>query len=83
MSNVAVSHTGVTPLAERYGPLTVGALHAFISNTAVGPELSMRSGILHGQLTLDLQTLDSDMDRAGMTRVADDIVATLSGAAES
>ena len=81
LANTAVSHTGATPLADRYGPLAVRQVHGFISHMPIGPELSVRAGTLHGRLTLDFQTLDTDCDRAELERLADGIVDRLLAAA--
>ncbi len=81
MGNVAVSHTGTVPLAARHGPVAVRAVHAFVSNLAVGPEFTVRSGVFGGRLALDCITLDTDMGRAGMEALAGDVAATLAEAA--
>jgi hypothetical protein len=82
MGNVAVSHTGYTNLDDGYGPLAVDDVRGFLSNMAVGPELALRTGLLHGRLTIDLVTSDTDMDRSEMARLGEDVVATLREAAE-
>ncbi len=77
MGNVAVTHTGHAPLAARYGPLTVDWFRGFVSSTVVGPEITVRSGVFARALSLDVVTLDTDMDRAGMEGLAAGVVAAL------
>lgn len=77
MGTTAVSHTGPVSLGDADGPLRVETLHAFVSNLAIGPELSLRTGSFRGRLTLDMMTLDTDMDRARLAELAARIVGEL------
>lgn len=81
MATSAVSHTGPVPIAGADGRLPVEGLHAFVSNLAIGPELSLRTGSFRGRLTLDMMALDTDMRRADLAGLADQLVEELDGVA--
>ncbi len=70
MGTTAVSHTGPVPIEGADGPLPVEDLHAFVSNLAIGPEISMRTGSFRGRLTLDMMALDTDVGREGLAELA-------------
>lgn len=81
MGNTAISHTGLAPIGGVSGPLEIREIHGFISNLALGPEFSIRSGVFDGRLVLDVMTLDTDMDRDEMRQITEDITGTLTRAA--
>ncbi len=82
MGNTALSFTGATGLRDRYGPMEVRGVHAFVSNLPIGPEMALRGGVADGRLSLDATTLDTDMDRPQMHALLDgvlDVLATAPG----
>ncbi len=81
MGNVALSYTGNLAPQALPGPLVVRGVHAFVSNLPIGPELSLRAGMLDGGLSFDAMANDADMDRTEMQALLDDLAAALSAAA--
>ena len=80
MATTAVSYTGVTRLADRYGPIGVRDLHSFVSSFGRGPEYSAQARIFRGELRLDVVYLESEMDAATAEAIAGEILDLLRGA---
>lgn len=70
---VALSYLGVAELERAYGQTLVIDLHGFISNNVLGPEYTAFAKILFGQLSWDILTLDTDMDRATAQTIAAEV----------
>lgn len=82
MASTAVSHTGAVRIdGPDAAPRTI-ALHAFVSNLGVGPEISFRTGMFGGRLTLDAMALDTDMTHDELAALVGAIVDRLQAAAE-
>ncbi len=82
----ALSYTGVARLERSYGaaglpPITVLGLHAFVSNTFLGPEQAVQARLLHGRLLWDVVFLDADMERDQAERIGAEITNILERAA--
>ncbi len=82
MATTAVSYSGPVALPEPAGVPPVRGLHAFVSNFDLGPEYTALARIFAGELRLDILYLESDMDLAFATTMADDILETLRTAAK-
>ena len=60
MAATGISYTGPVRLAASYGTTRLLALHAFVSNIDLGPELSAQVRLHDGRLTWDFAYLASD-----------------------
>ncbi len=81
MGSVALGYMGVPALERQYGSLGVTGFHAFVSNFDMGPEYTAQVTLLHGRLTWDIVTIDSEVDAATATRMAESIRTILEAAA--
>ena len=81
VGTTALSHTGRSGLRDPAG-FDVRAVHAFVSSTPMGPELSMRSGVVEGRLVMDLMALDTDMSRPALAEAIGYIRTALEQASE-
>ncbi len=82
----ALSYTGVARLERSYGaagrpPITVLGLHAFVSNTFLGPEHAAQARLWQGRLLWDVVFHDADMDRDQAERIVVEITDILERAA--
>jgi hypothetical protein len=82
MGETAVSYSGALDLGLA-GAGRLRGLHAFVSNLALGPELTAQARITNGRLGIDLVYLDCDFDPCTLEPVAEEILALLRRAAES
>ncbi|MHC4621171.1 MAG: phthiocerol/phthiodiolone dimycocerosyl transferase family protein [Planctomycetota bacterium] len=73
MGITALSYVGAINLERSYGPTQVLGLHGFISNNAISPEYAGFAKILFGELSWDLEYLESDMDYATAQVIANEI----------
>jgi hypothetical protein len=77
MGATAVSYAGALDFVVTGASFTVSSVHAFAANMTLGPEYSGLVRLFRGELCWDLLYLDSDMDAALATRIADDILTIL------
>jgi len=81
MGSVALGYMGVPALERQYGSVGVTGFHAFVSNFDMGPEYTAQVTLLHGRLTWDIVTIDSEVDAVTATRMTESIRTILEAAA--
>jgi hypothetical protein len=77
LGTVALSHAAAPAIQPAYGPLTVTEVRAFVSNSRIGAELAVASGVSRGRLWCDLLYLDSDYDEATAAALSDGLLSLL------
>ena len=77
LGTVALSHAAAPAIQPAYGPLTVGEVRAFVSNSRIGAELAAASGVGRGRLWCDLLYLDSDYDEATAAAISAGLLSLL------
>ncbi len=73
MGESALSYTGALPLVETYGPTELRALHAFVSNWAMGPLFTAQVRMFRARLWWDFLYLDLDWGPEPAQQLADDL----------
>jgi len=74
MGTTALSYTGPSRLARRFGPIEVSSPEVFISNLSLGPEYTAQARLADGELFWNIVYLDCDMDRAMADRISDEML---------
>lgn len=82
MGHAALAFLGPVKLSANYGEIKPTGLHAFVSNMVLGPVYTANVRIFMKQLYWDMIYLDSDMDKATATRLADTMLNTLTRLAQ-
>ena len=82
MGHAALAFLGSVTLSSSYGEIVPSGLHAFVSNMVLGPVYTANVRTFKRQLYWDMIYLDSDMNRATATRLADTILNTLTKLAQ-
>ena len=80
--SVAVSYTGPLDFPDELGGWGLRGVHAFVSNFAIGPELSAQARLFRGRLWWDFVYLDADMDEAEARTLTDNVMERLEEAAD-
>ncbi len=73
MATTALSYGGASQLEKEFGPYKIRGVHGFVSNFGLGPEFSGQVSIYDDELWWDMLYLDTDMDRDGAQRIAEEI----------
>ncbi|MGE5233906.1 MAG: phthiocerol/phthiodiolone dimycocerosyl transferase family protein [Acidobacteriota bacterium] len=81
MGEMAISHVGPAPIAQRYGDYEVPELQVFVSNIDLGPEYIVQSRLRGGRLGWGIVYLDTDMSGELARAVAEEAAALLVAAA--
>ncbi len=81
MAATGISYTGPLRLASAYGATRLVALHAFVSNIDLGPELTAQVRLHDSRLQWDFVYLASDFDPEGASRLAEAVLLLLRDAA--
>ncbi len=82
MATVALSYAGVVRFASGTETPRVKGLHAFVSNLSCGPEFTASVKLFGNRLAWDIVYLEADMSEAAARKIGDEIVRTLTLAAE-
>lgn len=80
MGASALNYSGAVSLESQYGEIKVKGLHAFLSASDLGPELSAQVRIFNNELWIDFMFLESDMDRETAEKIVGEVKAILEGA---
>jgi NRPS condensation-like uncharacterized protein len=78
---IALSYSGVVPLAKLYGHIEVVGLHGFVSGFNLGPEMASQARLFNDQIWWDFIYLDTDMDAEMAEKIIGEVKAILEDAA--
>ncbi len=77
MSTAAISYGGVLQLADPSGEIRIEEFHAFVSNLLLGPAYTGSARLWEGELWWDVVYLESDMDQAKASAIAESLLERL------
>jgi hypothetical protein len=83
MAATALAYTGPAKLEQRYGPIEVRGLDAFVANCDIGPEAAAQVRLFGGELWWDFLFLESEIDDNRAPALADAVLAYLRAASET